>query len=52
MIALVGSGQADVGVGDFTATMERSHVVDFIDTVEFSRQVRLVLFHLSPFLSK
>ncbi|PNF32646.1 hypothetical protein B7P43_G15054 [Cryptotermes secundus] len=39
MVALVSSGEADIGIGDFTATAERSHVVEFIDTVEFSRQV-------------
>ncbi|XP_033607560.1 probable glutamate receptor isoform X2 [Cryptotermes secundus] len=36
MVALVSSGEADIGIGDFTATAERSHVVEFIDTVEFS----------------
>lgn len=39
MVALVSSGEADIGIGDFTATAERSRVVEFIDTVEFSRQV-------------
>jgi len=37
MIALVNSGVADVGIGDFTVTKERSEVVAFIDTVEISR---------------
>ncbi|XP_021923388.1 probable glutamate receptor [Zootermopsis nevadensis] len=36
MIALVKNREADIGIGDFTATSERSNVVDFIDTVEFS----------------
>jgi hypothetical protein len=36
MIALVSSGAADIGIGEFTATGERSDVVAFIDTVEFS----------------
>jgi hypothetical protein len=39
MVALVSSGEADIGIGDFTATVERSHMVEFLDTVEFSRQV-------------
>jgi hypothetical protein len=43
MIELVNSGEAHIGIGDFTATAERSHVVDFVDTVEFSRQVNLLL---------
>jgi ABC-type amino acid transport substrate-binding protein len=37
MIALVSNGEADIGIGDFTATRERSDVVDFIDTAEISR---------------
>jgi ABC-type amino acid transport substrate-binding protein len=37
MMALVSSGVADVGVGEFTVTNERADVVAFIDTVEFSR---------------
>jgi ABC-type amino acid transport substrate-binding protein len=41
IVALVASGVADIGVGDFTATGQRSDVVDFIDTVEFSRYVML-----------
>jgi ABC-type amino acid transport substrate-binding protein len=52
MIALISSGQADIGIGDFTATTERSHVVDFIDTVEFSRQVNLALFNLRSLILK
>jgi ABC-type amino acid transport substrate-binding protein len=42
MMALVSSGVADVGIGDFTATRERADVVAFIDTVEFSRHVTLL----------
>jgi hypothetical protein len=37
MIALVISGVADIAVGEFAATRERADVVEFIDTVEFSR---------------
>jgi ABC-type amino acid transport substrate-binding protein len=37
MIALVSSGEADIGIGDFTATGERYDVVAFVDTVEFTR---------------
>jgi ABC-type amino acid transport substrate-binding protein len=37
MIALVSNRNVDIGIGDFTATRERSDVVDFIDTVDFSR---------------
>ena len=36
MIALVSSGEADIGIGDFTLTKERSEVVAFTDTVEIS----------------
>jgi hypothetical protein len=42
MVSLVSSGEADIGIGDFTASAERSHVVEFIDTVEFSRQAILI----------
>jgi hypothetical protein len=37
MVSLVYSGVADIGIGDFTVTKERSEVVAFIDTVEISR---------------
>jgi hypothetical protein len=30
------NGLADIGIGDFTVTMERSEVVAFIDTIEIS----------------
>jgi hypothetical protein len=46
MVALVSSGEADIGIGGFSATVERSHVVELIDTVEFSRQVILIYFNL------
>jgi ABC-type amino acid transport substrate-binding protein len=36
-MSLVQSGVADIGIGDFTMTKERSEVVAFIDTVEISR---------------
>ena len=37
MVALVTSGVADIGIGEFAATRERADVVAFVDTVEFSR---------------
>ena len=37
MVALVTSGVADIGIGEFAATRERADVVSFVDTVEFSR---------------
>jgi ABC-type amino acid transport substrate-binding protein len=36
VVALVSNGVADIGIGDFTATTERSEVVAFIDTIEIS----------------
>jgi len=36
-VSLVSSGAADIGVGGFSVTKERSEVVVFTDTVEFSR---------------
>lgn len=36
VVALVSNGVADIGIGDFTVTKERSEVVAFIDTVEIS----------------
>ena len=43
MVSLVYSGAADIGVGDFTVTKERSEVVAFIDTVEISRYGTMLL---------
>ena len=37
MLALVRSGEADIGVGDFIVTKERSEVVAFTETVVFGR---------------
>jgi len=37
VVALVKDGVADIGVGGFTLNKERSEVVVFTDTVEFSR---------------
>ena len=37
MIALVSSGVADIGVGPFTVTKERSEVVTYTDTLGFER---------------
>jgi hypothetical protein len=44
MMALVSSGVADIGIGDFTVTKERSEVVAFIDTVEISRYGIMLLY--------
>jgi ABC-type amino acid transport substrate-binding protein len=35
MLALVSSGIADIGIGDFTVTKERSEVVAFTETIAF-----------------
>jgi hypothetical protein len=35
-MALVSSGVADIGIGQFAETTERSEVVAFTDTAEFS----------------
>ena len=37
MVALVSSGVADIGVGDFTVTKERSEVVTYTDTIGYER---------------
>jgi hypothetical protein len=37
MTAHVSSGVADVGVGDFIVSNERSEMVEFADTLEFKR---------------
>ena len=37
MVALVSSGVAEIGVGDFTVTKERSEVVAYTDTIGFER---------------
>jgi ABC-type amino acid transport substrate-binding protein len=37
MMALVSSEMADIGIGKFTMTKERSEVVAFTDTVKFGR---------------
>jgi ABC-type amino acid transport substrate-binding protein len=37
VVGLVSNGVADIGVGGITATKERSEVVVFTDTIEFSR---------------
>ena len=46
MVSLVHSGVADIGIGDFTATKERSEVVAFIDTIEISRYGTMLLYIL------
>jgi hypothetical protein len=42
MMALVSSGVADIGIGHFTATGQRSDVVGFVDTVAFTRYGTIV----------
>jgi hypothetical protein len=37
MVSLVHRGVADIGIGDFTVTKERSEVVAFIGAIEISR---------------
>jgi len=37
MMGLVSSGVADIGIGEFTVSKERSEVVAFTDTVVFGR---------------
>ena len=37
MVALVSSGVADIGVGTFSVTKERSEVVTYTDTIGFLR---------------
>jgi len=46
MVSLVYSGMADIGIGDFTVTKEKSEVVAFIDTVEISRYSSMLLYIL------
>jgi len=52
MVSLVYSGVADIGVGDFTVTKERSEVVAFTDTVEISRYGIMLLYILQEWLVK
>ena len=51
-MSLVSSGLADIGVGGFTLTKERSEVVVFTDIVEFSRYATMVKFSLLCGLGK
>jgi len=37
VVGLVSSGVAEIGVGHCTVTKQRYSVVEFIDTVEFTR---------------
>jgi hypothetical protein len=37
MMALVGSGTADIGIGSFVLSKERSEVVAFTDTLQTDR---------------
>jgi len=46
MVSLVYSGVADIGIGVFTVTKERSEVVAFIDTIEISRYGTTLLYIL------
>jgi ABC-type amino acid transport substrate-binding protein len=51
-VSLVISGVADIGVGGFTVTKERSEAVVFTDIVEFSRYAPMVKFGLCCGLGK
>jgi ABC-type amino acid transport substrate-binding protein len=51
-VLLVSSGVADIGVGGFTVTKERSEAVVFTDIVEFSRYAPMVKFSLCCGLGK
>ena len=46
MVSLVYIGATDIGIGDFTVTKERSEVVAFTDTIEFSRYGTTLLYIL------
>ena len=46
-MGLVYSGVADIAIGDFTVTKERSEVVAFINTVEISRYGLMLLYRVS-----
>jgi len=46
MVSLVFSGVADIGIGDFTVTKERSEVVAFTNTIEISRYSTMLLYVL------
>jgi len=51
-VGLVSNGVADIGVGGFTVTKERSEVVVFTDTVELTRYGPMVKFGLCFGLGK
>ena len=46
MVSLVYSGVAEIGIGDFTVTKERSEVVAFMNTIEVSRYGTKLLYIL------
>jgi len=46
MVSLVHSGVAEIGIGVFTVTKERSEVVAFMDTIEISRYGTMLLYIL------
>jgi hypothetical protein len=46
VVSLVYTGVADIGIGDFTVTKERSEVVAFIDKIEISRYGKILLYIL------
>jgi ABC-type amino acid transport substrate-binding protein len=46
VVGLVSNGVVDIGVGGFTVTKERSEVVMFTDTIEYSRYDPMVKFSL------
>jgi ABC-type amino acid transport substrate-binding protein len=52
VVGLVSNGVEDIGVGGFTVTKERSEVVMFTDTIEYSRYDPMVKFSLCCELGK
>jgi hypothetical protein len=46
VVGLVSRGEAEIGIGDFTMTKERSEVVAFIDTIAISRYGTIFLYIL------
>jgi hypothetical protein len=51
-LGLVHSGVADIGIGDFTVTKERSEVVAFTDTLEISKYDTILFYILWNYVLK
>jgi hypothetical protein len=52
MVGLVHRGVADIGIGAFTVTKERSEVVAFIDKIEISKYDKILLYVLCNYVLK